>query len=160
MQIEFDAVAARRDHDPLDHRSDRLHRLEPHRLVFINDTSINTRMVRLRGRSPCGKRLRASALFGHWGAQSFIAGLRCHGLTAPWNINFAKLKAHLQSAAARTFDALWKAVGNICDLVTPNECRNLFTHAGYAPDQSSDALALRVFGQSARKAPAGPFSAG
>lgn len=44
-------------------------RLEPHRLVFIDETSTNTRMTRLRGRSLCGQRLQAQAPFGHWGTQ-------------------------------------------------------------------------------------------
>ena len=43
---------------------------------------------------------------------------------------FAKLKAHLRKANARTFYALWKAVGNICDLFTPRECWNYLKHAG------------------------------
>jgi hypothetical protein len=64
-------------------------RLEPHRLVFVDETSVNTKMIRLRGRAPRGKRLRAEAPFGHWGTQTFIAGLRCHGLTAPWVIDRA-----------------------------------------------------------------------
>ncbi|WP_245424608.1 transposase [Sinorhizobium sp. BJ1] len=34
----------------------------------------------------------------------------------PIEMAFAKLKAHLRAAAARIFDALWKAIGNICDL--------------------------------------------
>lgn len=175
-------------------------RLEPHRLVFVDETSVNTRMVRLRGRSLRGTRLLASAPFGHWGAQTFIAGLRCHGLTAPWVIGkainraafdiwvetqlaptlskgdvvildnlavhksaratqclkargawflflppyspdlnpiemaFAKLKAHLRAAAARTFDCLWKTIGNICDLFSRDECWNYLKKAGYAPD--------------------------
>lgn len=44
-------------------------------------------MVRQRGRSPKGKRLKARAPFGHWKTQTFIAGLRCWGLTAPWVID-------------------------------------------------------------------------
>jgi hypothetical protein len=32
---------------------------------------------------------------------------------------FAKLKAHLRRIGARTIDDLWRAVGNICDLYTP-----------------------------------------
>src|SRR5690606_35281524 len=64
-------------------------RLEPHRLVFVDETSVNTRMVRLRGRSLRGQRLRADAPFGHWGTQTFIAGLRTDGLTAPWIIDKA-----------------------------------------------------------------------
>ena len=62
-------------------------RLEAHRLVFIDETSVNTKMVRLCGRCPRGQRLRMEAPFGHWGTQTFIAGLRCFGLTAPWIIN-------------------------------------------------------------------------
>ncbi|WP_245435564.1 IS630 family transposase [Microvirga calopogonii] len=44
---------------------------------------------------------------------------------------FAKLKALLRKAEARTFDALWRAIGEICDGVEPEECRNYFTAAGY-----------------------------
>ena len=44
---------------------------------------------------------------------------------------FAKIKAHLRKAEARTFDALWRAIGDICDLVEPEACRNYFTAAGY-----------------------------
>ena len=58
-------------------------RLERHRLVFIDETGTNTKMTRLRGRCPKGQRLKAKAPFGHWKTQTFIAGLRCHGLTAP-----------------------------------------------------------------------------
>ena len=45
---------------------------------------------------------------------------------------FSKLKAHLRAASARTFDALWKAIGDICDLYDPEECWNFFKAAGYA----------------------------
>ena len=31
-----------------------------------------------------GQRLKAHAPFGHWGTQTFIAALRCDGVTAPW----------------------------------------------------------------------------
>ena len=37
---------------------------------------------------------------------------------------FAKLKAHLRRIGAGTFDALFEALGNICDLFDPQECRN------------------------------------
>jgi transposase len=172
-------------------------RLEPHRLVFIDETGITTKMTRLRGRCLKGQRLRSKAPFGHWKTQTFIAGLRCHGLTAPFVIDtpmnrrifetyvetqlaptlakgdvvildnlaahkspaaeaairargawllflppyspdlnpiemaFAKLKAHLRAKAIRTIDALWQAIGDICNLFSPTECRNYFTAAGY-----------------------------
>ena len=47
---------------------------------------------------------------------------------------FSKLKAHLRAAAARTFDALWTALGDICALFDPIECWNFFRAAGYASD--------------------------
>jgi transposase len=62
-------------------------RLEPHRLVFLDETGTTTKMTRPRGRCPKGQRLRAKAPFGHWMTQTFIAGLRCDKLTAPFVIN-------------------------------------------------------------------------
>jgi transposase len=175
-------------------------REQPGRLVFIDETATTTKMTRLRGRARRGRRLRASAPFGHWGTQTFIAALRCGGLTAPWIVDrpmnrkifetyvqtqlaptlqrgdvvildnlsshksekarailkergawflflppyspdlnpiemaFAKLKSHLRRIGARTIDALWKAVGSICDLYSPDECWNYFKAAGYVAD--------------------------
>ena len=173
-------------------------RLEPTRLVFIDETAVATNLVRLRGRSVRGERLPAPAPFGHWTTQTFIAGLRCDRLTAPWIVDgamdrtafnlyietqlaptldrgdvvvldnlsvhksaraaetlktrgawflflpqyspdlnpiemaFSKLKAHLRGAAARTFEALWAALGDICALFDPDECWNFFKAAGNA----------------------------
>ena len=45
---------------------------------------------------------------------------------------FAKRKAHLRKAGARTVDALWRAIGDICDLFEPHECWNYLKAAGYA----------------------------
>ncbi len=173
-------------------------RLQPHRLVFIDETAVTTKMTHLRGRSRKGQRLKAEAPFGHWNTQTFVAALRCHSLTVPWVIEgamnrvafdtyietqlaptlntgdivildnlavhksaraaqclkekgawflflppyspdlnptemaLAKLKAHLSKAAARTYDALWRAVGDICGLYEPEECWNYLKAAGYA----------------------------
>ena len=167
------------------------------RLIFLDETSTNTKMTRLRGRSLKGERLNSAAPFGRWGTQTFVAGLKCDGLVAPWIVNapmnrvifdayietqlapalrpgdvvildnlsshksawaeniirakgawllflppyspdlnpiemaFSKLKAHLRATAARTIDDLWKSVGNICKLFTPEECSNYFEAAGY-----------------------------
>ncbi len=175
-------------------------RREPHRLVFLDETAVTTKMTRSRGRSRKGQRLRASAPFGHWSTQTFVAALRCHRLSAPWVIDgpmnraafeayietqlaptlrqgdvvildnlavhksekaaaclkergawflflppyspdlnpiemaFAKLKAHLRKAAVRTYNALWRAVGDICGLFEPQECWNYLKAAGYASD--------------------------
>ena len=173
-------------------------REQPARLVFVDETAVTTKMVRLRGRSRRGTRLSGAAPFGHWHTQTFIAGLRCDALSAPWVVDkamnrtafdlwvetqlaptlkpgdvvvldnlpvhksakaaqtlrdkgawllflppyspdlnpiemaFSKLKAHLRAAGARTFDALWRAIGSICDLFSPQECWNYFAAAGYA----------------------------
>ncbi len=54
------------------------------RIVFLDETSINTKMARLRGRCPSGQRMVAAIPHGHWKTMTFIAGLRGDGLTAPW----------------------------------------------------------------------------
>ena len=72
------------------HRRQPRMRLEPHRLVFIDETAVTTKLTRLRGRFPCGARLEADAPFGHWRTQTFIAGLRVDELTAPYRMAFAK----------------------------------------------------------------------
>jgi transposase len=52
----------------------------------------------------------------------------------PIEMAFAKLKAHLRKAKARTIDALWQAVGSICELYSPDECWNYLKEAGYVAD--------------------------
>ena len=167
------------------------------RLCFIDETSLNTKLVKTTGWAPVGQRLIEYAPFGHWHTQTFIAGLRHDGLTAPWVVNgainrdlfnayietqlaptlrpgdvvildnlsshksayaaevlksigawflflspyspdlnpiemaFAKLKALIRKAAARSYDALWKAAGAACDLFSDEECYNYFKAAGY-----------------------------
>lgn len=44
---------------------------------------------------------------------------------------FAKLKALLRTAAARTIPDLWAAIRRACKAFTPHECRNYLTAAGY-----------------------------
>ncbi|WP_245484623.1 IS630 family transposase [Rhizobium ruizarguesonis] len=56
-------------------------------LVFIDETSTNTKLTKRTGWAPKGQRYRTHAPFGQWRTQTFIAGLRCHGLTAPWIVN-------------------------------------------------------------------------
>ena len=46
---------------------------------------------------------------------------------------FAKLKALLRTAAARTIDALWHTIGRLLDAFTPAECAHYLAHAGYVP---------------------------
>jgi len=80
-----------------------------HRLVFIDETGTNTKMTRLRGRAPKGKRLNASVPFGHWKTETFIAGLRSDGLVAPFVIdrpmNREIFELYVKTQLAPTLDA-------------------------------------------------------
>lgn len=57
--------------------------LDPAKLVFIDETSVNTSMVRLYGRGPCGVRLVDHVPFGHWETLTFVSALRRDGMVAP-----------------------------------------------------------------------------
>ena len=52
----------------------------------------------------------------------------------PIEMAFAKLKALIRKAAARTYDQLWAAVGQVCDLFSDEECYNYLKAAGYEAD--------------------------
>jgi hypothetical protein len=56
---------------------------------------------------------------------------------------FSKLKAHLRATAARTIEDLWKAIGNIGLLFSPEECANYFCSIGYGLACECDALDQR-----------------
>jgi len=47
---------------------------------------------------------------------------------------FAKLKALLRKAAARTIAELWDAIRDTLPTFSPAECANYFTAAGYEPE--------------------------
>ncbi len=170
------------------------------RLVFLDETSTNTKLTKRCGWAPKGERYHSHAPFGSWKTQTFIAALRCYGLTAPWIVNapmnklifeiyvetqlaptlsrgdvvildnvafhksekvariikkcgawllflppyspdlnpielaFSKLKTLLRKQAARTYDEITEALGQICELYSIKECRNYFKAAGYEDD--------------------------
>ena len=79
---------------------------------------------------PAHKSERAADCLKQRGAW-FCSCLRIQPDLNPIEQLFAKIKAHLRKAEARTFDALWRAIGDICDGVEAEECRNYFTAAGY-----------------------------
>lgn len=47
---------------------------------------------------------------------------------------FSTLKAHLRGAAARNFNGLSNAIGDICSLLSPGECWNFFKAANYVAE--------------------------
>lgn len=58
-------------------------RLDPARLVFIDETWAKTNMAPLRGWAPVGQRLHAKVPHGHWRTMTFLAALRCDRIDAP-----------------------------------------------------------------------------
>ena len=77
---------------------------DPARLVFIDETSTNTAMVRLRGRCPRGIRLTDHVPHGHWKTITFIAGLRRRAMVAPFVLdgpmNATSFMAYLKQCLA------------------------------------------------------------
>jgi transposase len=57
--------------------------LAPARLVFVDETWASTNLTRTHGRCPIGQRLVMAVPHGHWQTTTFVAALRCDGLTAP-----------------------------------------------------------------------------
>jgi transposase len=51
----------------------------------------------------------------------------------PIEMAFSKLKALLKKAAARTIEDLWAAIAQALPQLTPSDCGNYFTAAGYGP---------------------------
>ncbi len=58
-------------------------RLDPRRLVFIDETWAKTNMTRRHGRSLRGRRLVAKVPHGRWRTLTFLAALRCDRIAAP-----------------------------------------------------------------------------
>lgn len=63
--------------------------LDPARLVFLDETGLNTKMSRLYGRSPRGERCQDAVPHGHWNSSTFLAALRHDRITAPLLIDGA-----------------------------------------------------------------------
>src|SRR6202790_2306673 len=61
--------------------------LDAARLVFIDETGTSTNMARTRGRAQRGSRLVGRVPHGHWKITTFVAGLRCGAVTAPFVID-------------------------------------------------------------------------
>ena len=62
-------------------------RIDPTRLVFIDETWTKTNMAPLRGWAPRGQRLEAKVPHGHWKTMTFLGALRHDRVEAPWLID-------------------------------------------------------------------------
>ncbi|MFG1240250.1 IS630 family transposase [Xanthobacter autotrophicus DSM 597] len=81
-------------------------KLDPSRLVFIDETWIKTNMAPLYGWGQSGKRLRGFAPHGHWKTLTFLGALRADALTAPCvfdgPINGACFRAYVEQVLVPT----------------------------------------------------------
>ena len=64
-------------------------RLDPAKLIFIDETGASTKMARLYGRAKRGRRVIGRIPWGHWKTVTFVAALRLDGLNAPFVIDCA-----------------------------------------------------------------------
>lgn len=62
-------------------------RIDPSRLVFIDETWTKTNMAPLRGWAPRDERIKAKVPHGHWKTMTFLAALRHDRVDAPWLID-------------------------------------------------------------------------
>jgi putative transposase len=103
-------VASERDRPDVARRraqwAERQDRIDPERLVFIDETWTKTNMEPLRGWSPLGARLVAKVPHSHWKTSTFIAALRCDRIEAPWlldgPVNAAAFKTYVEKVLAPT----------------------------------------------------------
>ena len=81
-------------------------RLDPKRLVFIDETWTKTNMTRTRGWWWRGERLMAKVPHGHWHTMTFLAALRHDAITAPFvldgPINGESFAAYVEQVLAPT----------------------------------------------------------
>jgi transposase len=82
-------------------------RIDPARLVFIDETWTKTNMAPLRGWAQRGARLLGKAPYGRWNTKTFIAALlRCDRIEAPWlldgPINGESFRTYVEKVLART----------------------------------------------------------
>src|SRR5262249_20661515 len=79
---------------------------DPARLVFVDETAANTKMVRLSSRCPRGDRLIGRVPQGHWKTITFVAALRRNGMRAPCTVDGSmsgsKFLAYVQQCLAPT----------------------------------------------------------
>jgi transposase len=101
------------------------HRVDPRRLVFLDETWVKTNMAPLRGWGLRGKRLATSVPYGHWLTMTFIAALRHDRVAAPCVID-GPINGALFTAYVEQFLAPTLAPGDIVIL------DNLGSHKGKA----------------------------
>jgi hypothetical protein len=112
--------------------------------VFIDETWAKDNMVRLYGRSPRGQRLLDKVPLARWQTTTFVAALRCDGLTAPFvldgPINGEWFFAYVEQVLCRRSGPAtsWCSTGS-----APTEAQDPGSHRGLRrqPQLSAEVLA-------------------
>ena len=113
-------------------------RIDPRRLVFIDETWIKTNMAPLRGWGDRGKRLIAHVPHGHWQTMTFIGALRHDRIEAPWVLN-----GPINAEAFKTY-----VRAELLKTLKPNDIvilDNLNSHKGKAVRAMVKAIGARLF---------------
>lgn len=121
-------------------------RLDPTRLIFIDETGTSTNMARIRGRCRRGERLIGKVPHGHWKITTFVAGLRNDAIIAPFVIdrpmNSTIFKAYLQQCLVPTLRPGDIVVMDNLSSHKSDEVREIIEAAGasllYLPPYSPD----------------------
>ena len=113
-------------------------RIDPERLVFIDETWAKTNMTRTHGPAPRGARLVAKAPHGRWHTLTFLAALRHDGINAPCvidgPINGQSFLAYVEQVLVPTLKP--------GDIVVFD---NLGSHKGNAVRRSIRAVGAKLF---------------
>ena len=113
-------------------------RLDPARLVFIDETWAKTNMTRLRGWAPRGHKLLAKVPHGHWRTLTFLAALRHDRIDAPFvldgPINGQSFLAYVEQVLVPTLKP--------GDIVIMN---NLGSHKGKAVRRAIHGAGAKLF---------------
>jgi transposase len=146
-------------------------RIEPPRLVFIDETWTKTNMAPLRGWGPCGQRLRAKVPHGRWKTMTFLAALRHDRIDAPWllsgPINGEKFRLYVEKVLLPTLrpgdivvmDNLGSHKGRAVRHAIRAAGAKLFFLPKYSPDLNPIEQVFAKFKHLLRKAAARSFDA-
>ena len=112
-------------------------RLDPARLVFIDESWAKTNMIRCHGWCARGRPLKAKAPHGHWRTMTFIAALRHDRIDAPFvldgPVNGEWFTAYVREVLAPTLEP--------GDIVVMD---NLDSHKGKAVRQALRAAGVKL----------------
>jgi transposase len=138
--------------------------LDPKKLVFIDETGTNTKMVRLYGRARRGQRVVGKQPWGHWKTTTFTFGLRSDGLVAPFVLDGAMdrdgFETYVQGVLAPTLGKGDKVVLDNLSAHKSQKARDLIEARGaelvflppYSPDLNPIEMAISKFKTLLRRA--------